>query len=60
MKTGVQLQPLVVALLDAMLAEGIIHADESLVQMLTPAAKKPHRAYVWTWSTTPFSCPPLF
>lgn len=35
-----------IKLRDAMLAEGVIHADETPVQMLTPGAKKPHRTYV--------------
>jgi hypothetical protein len=35
-----------IKLRDAMLAEGVIHADETPVQMLTPGAKKPHRIYV--------------
>ncbi|WPN25370.1 IS66 family transposase [Pseudomonas marginalis] len=54
-QTGVQLQPLVDALREAVLAEGVIHADETPVQMLAPAEKKTHRAYVWAYSTTPFS-----
>lgn len=33
---GVQLQPLVDALRDAVLEHGVIHADETPVQMLTP------------------------
>jgi len=45
---GVQLQPLVDALRDAVLEHGVIHADETPVQMLTPGAKKTHRAYVFT------------
>jgi transposase len=44
---GVQLQPLVDALRDAVLTHGVAHADETPVQMLTPGAKKTHRAYVW-------------
>jgi hypothetical protein len=54
-QTGVQLQPLVGALREAVLAEGVIHADETPVQMLAPGEKKTHRAYVWAYSTTPFS-----
>ncbi|WP_434570321.1 IS66 family transposase [Pseudomonas sp. Z3-6] len=54
-QTGVQLQPLVNALRDTVLAEGVIHADETPVQMLAPGQKKTHRAYVWAYSTTPFS-----
>jgi hypothetical protein len=33
----------------------VIHADETPVQMLAPGEKKTHRAYVWAYSTTPFS-----
>ncbi|AZD60990.1 Mobile element protein [Pseudomonas chlororaphis subsp. aurantiaca] len=44
---GEQLQPLVDALRNAVLEHGVIHADETPVQMLTPGAKKTHRAYVW-------------
>jgi len=52
---GVQLQPLVDALRDAILAHGVIHADETPVQMLTPGAKKTHRSYVWAYATSQFS-----
>jgi transposase len=54
-QTGVQLQPLVDALRKQVLAQGVIHADETAVQMLAPGEKKTHRAYVWAYSTTPFS-----
>ena len=54
-QTGVQLQPLVDALREAVLAQRVIHADENPVQMLTPGEKKTHRAYVWAYSTTPFA-----
>ena len=54
-QTGVQLQPLVDALREHVLAQGVIHADETPVQMLAPGEKKTHRAYVWAYSTTPFS-----
>lgn len=33
----------------------VLHADETPVQMLAPGEKKTHRAYVWAYSTTPFS-----
>lgn len=52
---GVRLQPLVDALRDAVLEHGVIHADETPVQMLTPGAKKTHRAYVWAYATSQFS-----
>ncbi len=54
-QTGVQLQPLVDALREAVLAQRVVHADEAPVQMLTPGEKKTHRAYVWAYCTTPFS-----
>ncbi|TDK53930.1 IS66 family transposase [Pseudomonas moraviensis] len=54
-QTGVQLQPLVEALREAVLAQRVVHADETPVQMLAPGEKKTHRAYVWAYCTTPFS-----
>lgn len=54
-QTGVRLQPLVDALREAVLSQSVIHADETPVQMLAPGEKKTHRAYVWAYSTTPFS-----
>ena len=54
-QTSVQLQPLVDALREQVLAQGVIHADETPVQMLAPGEKKTHRAYVWAYSTTPYS-----
>ena len=56
-QTGVQLQPLVDALREAVLAQDVVHADETPVQMLAPGEKKTHRAYVWAYCTTPFSAP---
>ncbi|KUJ92348.1 MAG: tnpC4 [Pseudomonas sp. 63_8] len=52
---GVQLQPLVDALREAVLGQRVIHADETPVQMLTPGEKKTHRAYVWAYATSQFS-----
>lgn len=54
-QTGVQLQPVVDVLREAVLAEGVVHADGTPVQMLAPREKKTHRAYVWAYSSTPFS-----
>lgn len=54
-QTGVRLQPLVDALREAVLNQGVIHADETPVQMLASGEKKTHQAYVWAYSTTPFS-----
>ncbi len=39
-QTGVRLQPLVDALREAVLKQGVIHADETPVQMLAPGEKK--------------------
>ena len=54
-QTGVQLQPLVDALRETVLAQGVIHADETPVQMLAPGERKTHRAYVWAYCTAPYS-----
>lgn len=54
-QTGVQLQPLVDALREAVPAQRVVHADETPVQMLAPGDKKTHRAYVWAYCTPPFS-----
>src|SRR5450830_1710422 len=54
-QTGVQFQPLVDALREVVLAQRVVHADETPVQMLAPGEKKTHRAYVWVYSSTPFS-----
>ena len=51
---GVQLQPLVDALRQAMLERGVLHADETPVAMLVPGNGKTHRAYVWTYGTTSY------
>ena len=52
---GVQLPPLVDALRDAVLAQHVIHADETPVSMLAPGEKKTHRAYVWAYAISQFS-----
>ncbi len=49
---GVQLQPLVDALREVVLTHGVVHADETPVQVLMPGAKKTHRGYVWAYATT--------
>lgn len=46
---GVRLQPLVDALRDEILAQPILHADETPVQVLQPGSKKTHRAYLWAY-----------
>ncbi|MPW24173.1 IS66 family transposase, partial [Paraburkholderia sp. CNPSo 3157] len=52
---GVRLQPLVDALHDALLQQGVLHADETPVQMLVPGKGKTQRAYVWAYATTQFA-----
>jgi len=51
---GVRLQPLVDALREAVLAQPIIHADETPVQVLQPMSKKTHRAYLWAYAPSAF------
>ena len=51
---GVQLQPLVDALKAVMLKSAVLHADETPVAMLKPGNKKTHRAYIWSYCTTPY------
>jgi transposase len=52
---GVQLQPLVDALSAELLRQGVLHADETPVAMLKPGHGKTHRAYLWSYCTTPFN-----
>lgn len=47
---GVQLQPLVDALREEVLHSGVLHADETPVQMLKPGNGKTHRAYLWAYT----------
>jgi transposase len=49
---GVQLQPLVDAMRAELLAQPVLHADETPVAMLDPGAGKTHRAYLWTYCST--------
>lgn len=51
---GVQLQPLVDALKNAMLQHAVLHADETPVAMLKPGTKKTHRAYLWAYAPGAF------
>jgi hypothetical protein len=50
----VKLQPLVDALKDEILQYGVLHADETPVQMLKPGAGKTHRAYLWAYAPGSF------
>jgi transposase len=52
---GLQFQPLVDALKAALIEHGVLHADETPVQMLNPGAGKTKRAYLWSYATTTFS-----
>ena len=52
---GVRLQPLVEALREVLLQHGVLHADETPVQMLVPGKGKTQRAYVWAYATTQFA-----
>jgi transposase len=52
---GVQLQPLVDALVAEMLEHPVLHADETPVAMLKPGNGKTHRAYLWSYCTTSFN-----
>jgi transposase len=51
---GVQLQPLVDALSQEILKHGVLHADETPVQMLKPGNGKTHRAYLWAYAPGAF------
>jgi transposase len=52
---GVRLQPLVDALRKELLTHGVLHADETPVQMLDPGKKKTHRAYLWAYCPTNYA-----
>ncbi|MDR5825958.1 IS66-like element ISBcen19 family transposase, partial [Caballeronia sp. LZ043] len=54
-RCGVQLQPLVDALGQAIRQQAVLHADETPVQMLSPGKGKTHRAYLWAYTSTQFS-----
>ncbi len=51
---GVQLQPLVEAMRAEILNHGVLHADETPVQMLKPGNGKTHRAYLWAYAPGAF------
>lgn len=52
---GVQLQPLVEALREALLQQTVLLADETPVAMLKPGNGKTHRAYLWSYCSTAFN-----
>src|SRR5204863_2199327 len=55
---GVRLQPLVDALRTVLLEHAVLHDDETPVAMLKPGLGKTHRAYIWSYSSTPFDSLP--
>ena len=52
---GVQLQPLVDAMRQALLQSAVLQADETPVAMLAPGKGKTHRAYLWAYGTTQYA-----
>jgi len=52
---GVRLQPLVDALRETILTHGVLHADETPIQILRPdTGRKTHRAYLWAYAPGAF------
>lgn len=49
---GVHLQPLVDAMKEELLAQPVLHVDETPVSMLKPGNGKTHRAYLWSYCST--------
>jgi transposase len=49
---GVRLLPLGQALCQHLLAQGVLHGDETPVKLLQPGLGKTHQAYVWAWRTS--------
>ena len=50
-RCGVELAPLLDVLRRELLAQDILHAEETPVAMLAPGNKKTQRAYVWAYAT---------
>jgi transposase len=50
-RCGVALQPLADALAGVIKACGVVHADETPVQMLSPGEGKTHRSYLWAYAS---------
>jgi transposase len=55
---GVALQPLVDALRTHLLTHAVLHADETLVAVLSPGAGRTHRAYLWAYRSGPTEAAP--
>ncbi len=49
---GVRLLPLVQAMTEHLLAQGVLHGDETPVKLLQPGLGKTHQAYVWAWRSS--------
>ena len=54
-RCGVALQPLVDALKEELLTHPVLHADETPLPMLKPGHGKTHKAYLWSYCSTPLS-----
>ena len=54
-RCGVALQPLVDALKQELLTQPVLHADETPLPMLKPGHGRTHRAYLWSYCSTPLS-----
>ena len=52
---GVRLAPLAAALKAHILAQPVVHADETPVSLLAPGKGKTKKAYVWVYRTTNFA-----
>ena len=53
-RCGVHLQPIVDALKGAVLRNGVLHADETPIQVLSPGDKKTKRGYIWAYTPSKF------
>jgi len=49
---GVRLLPLAQAMGKHLLAQGVLHGDETPVKLLQPGLGKTHQAYVWAWRSS--------
>lgn len=52
---GVRLQPLVDALRAELFGHGVLHADETPIQVLDPGNRKTRRAYLWAYCPTTYA-----
>lgn len=49
---GVSLEPLVQALKEHLLAQSVIHGDETPIKLLAPGTGKTRTAYAWVWRSS--------